>query len=87
LAYLNINSWGTGGDVREAEKWFYMAAKQGNAEAQFLLGVLALDQQFYWISPNEALMFLKRAERQGLPEARELFNQLCKEYPGCSDQQ
>ena len=30
-----LNFEGARRDAREAEKWFYLAAEQGNAEAQF----------------------------------------------------
>ena len=59
------------GDVNEAERWFRLAAKQGNAAAQHMLGIM------YWDNYNdldkdaaESLRWCRLAAKQGYSPAQ-----------------
>ena len=64
------------GDYTNAVKYFQQGAEQGDADAQFYLGVcyyfgLGVPQSY-----TEAVKWLKKAAKQGCPQAIEVLKQL-----------
>lgn len=54
----------------DAEKWFRLAAEQGDADAQFWLGTAYQRGWFGAFDDREALKWLSKAAAQGLPTAQ-----------------
>ena len=59
-----------GEDYEEAAIWFRKAAKQGNPDAQFMLGVMYRGGQGVTQDDREAASWFHRAAEQGEPEAQ-----------------
>jgi TPR repeat protein len=53
----------------DAEKWFRLAAAQGDADAQFWLGTAYRRGWFGGYDDREAFQWLRKAAAQGLPVA------------------
>jgi hypothetical protein len=61
-----------GSDVdpaRLAAQWYFEAARQGHAQAQYSLGILFLTGTGVVQSPEEANRWIERAAAQGHPDA------------------
>lgn len=66
----------------DADRWFRLAATQGNAEAQFWLGTGYEQGWFGGIDYNEAVKWLRRAADQGYPNAQFCLGQMYEEGHG-----
>ena len=67
-------------DYNEAVRWYRLAAEQGNAEAQFNLGVLAGAGHGMPRDLDAARHWLERAAKQGHEKAQvtlECYDQIC----------
>ncbi|MDK4554752.1 tetratricopeptide repeat protein [Kingella kingae] len=73
LAVLYQDGLGTKADIAQALMWYEKAAAQGNAEAQFMAGLLHSDQQQY----ERAVYWYTLAAKQGHVEAQ---NNLAARY-------
>jgi uncharacterized protein len=66
----------------DAEKWFRLAAAQGNANAQFWLGAAYQRGWFGAFDDQEALKWLRKAAAQGLPNAQFRLGQMYEDGEG-----
>jgi len=66
----------------EAEKWFRLAAAQGDADAQFWLGTAYQRGWFGGFDDREALQWLRKAAAQGLPNAQFYLGQMYEDGEG-----
>ena len=75
LGALYFNGDSVQKDYREAAKWFLQAARQGDADAQYSLGLI-YDQGGHGIEPDrkEALTWYLKAAEQGHEEAKQKLN-------------
>jgi TPR repeat protein len=64
------NGLGVDKDVAQAARWYYKAAIQGDADAQFSLAVIYLSGSTVSPSKSEAIDWLTRAAAQGHRYAR-----------------
>jgi len=60
----------------DAEKWFRLAAEQGDADAQFWLGIAYQRGWFGGFDDREAFQWLRKAAAQGLPDAQFSLGQM-----------
>jgi len=68
----------------DAEKWFRVAAAQGDADAQFWLGTAYQRGWFGAFDDREALKWVRKAAAQGLPPAQVCLGQMYEEGEGVS---
>ena len=66
----------------DAEKWFRLAAAQGDANAQFWLGAAYQRGWFGAFDDQEALKWLRKAAAQGLPNAQFRLGQMYEDGEG-----
>jgi len=66
----------------DAEKWFRLAAAQGDADAQFWLGAAYQRAWFGAFDDQEALKWLRKAAAQGLPNAQFRLGQMYEDGEG-----
>jgi len=66
----------------DAEKWFRLAAAQGDADAQFWLGTAYQRGWFGGFDDREALHWLRKAAAQGLPIAQFSLGQMYEDGEG-----
>jgi len=66
----------------DAEKWFRLAAAQGDADAQFWLGAAYQRGWFGAFDDQEALKWLRKAAAQGLPNAQFRLGQMYEDGEG-----
>jgi len=69
-------------DYGDADRWFRLAATQGNAEAQFWLGTGYEQGWFGGVDYGEALKWLRKAADQGHPNAQFCLAQMYEEGHG-----
>jgi TPR repeat protein len=65
-------------DVTAAETWYRAAALRAHASAQFNLGVMLLGTADTDEAVTEAISWLLRASRAGLPQAKDLTGQISR---------
>jgi TPR repeat protein len=81
--YLNgISQNGSIPDYGDAERWLRLAATQGDADAQFWLGIGYERGYFGTFDYREALKWLGKAAAQGLPDAQLSLGQMYEEGKG-----
>ena len=61
----------------EAVKWFQKAAEQGNATAQYILGVAYAEGKGVEQDYKEAVKWFQKAAEQGHAEAQENLRRYC----------
>ena len=61
---------GVNKDYDESAKWYRKAAKQGNAEAQFRVGIMFYNGEGVNADPREAVKWYRKAAEQGNAEAQ-----------------
>ena len=66
----------------DAEKWFRLAAAQGDANAQFWLGAAYQRGWFGAFDDQEAIKWLRKAAAQGLPNAQFRLGQMYEDGEG-----
>ena len=66
----------------DTEKWFRLAAAQGDADAQFWLGAAYQRGWFGAFDDQEALKWLRKAAAQGLPNAQFRLGQMYEDGEG-----
>ena len=66
----------------DAEKWFRLAAAQGDADAQFWLGTAYQRGWFGGFDDREAFQWLRKAAAQGLPNAQFSLGQMYEDGEG-----
>jgi TPR repeat protein len=66
----------------DAEKWFRLAATQGDADAQFWLGTAYQRGWFGGFDDREAFQWLRKAAAQGLPNAQFSLGQMYEDGEG-----
>jgi TPR repeat protein len=66
----------------DAEKWFRLAAAQGDADAQFWLGTAYQRGWFGEFDDREAFQWLRKAAAQGLPNAQFSLGQMYEDGEG-----
>jgi len=66
--YLSTNE-----NTEEAEDWYHKAAGQGNAEAQYQLGVMYLEGKGVMENSDKALEWISIAASQRHPEAVKVY--------------
>jgi len=66
----------------DAEKWFRLAAAQGDADAQFWLGTAYQRGWFGGFDDREAFQWLRKAAAQGLPDAQFSLGQMYEDGEG-----
>ena len=66
----------------EAEKWLKLAARQGDADAQFWLGIAHQRGWFGGFDDREALKWIRKAAVQGLPDAQFRLGQMYENGEG-----
>jgi len=66
----------------DAEKWFRLAAAQGDADAQFWLGKAYQRGWFGGLDDREAFQWLTKAATQGLPNAQFSLGQMYEDGEG-----
>jgi len=66
----------------DAEKWFRLAAAQGDADAQFWLGTAYQRGWFGGFDDREAFRWLRKAAAQGLPDAQFSLGQMYEDGEG-----
>ena len=82
-AYLHgVKSDGAIQHYGEAERWLQLAAAQGNADAQFWLGIGYRRGYFGAVDHREALQWLNRAATQGQPDAQYCLGQIFEDGDG-----
>ena len=69
----------------DAEKWFRLAAAEGNADAQFWLGTAYQRGWFGGFDDREALEWLRKAAAQGLPNAQFSLGQMYEDGEGVAE--
>ena len=75
-SYLQNHRGGLVPNYADADRWFRLAAMQGDAEAQFLLGT-GYEQGFFGaIYYQESLKWLRKSALQGLPDAQLCLGQM-----------
>ena len=74
---MYLNGRGVARDYKEALKWIKLAAEQGNADAQYALGLMYKDG--IGVRRNEILSYryLKKAVKNGKEEATDVLSALC----------
>ena len=65
-------------DHRIAAEWYWRAAEQGLALAQYRLAIIYRDGIGMQKDTKKAIFWLKKAAQQNLPEAIEQLNKLTK---------
>jgi hypothetical protein len=65
LGNMYRNGLGVDKDVAQAARWYYKAAVQGDADAQFSLAVIHLSGGTVSPGKSEAIDWLERAAAQG----------------------
>lgn len=60
-------------DMDEAVKWIRKAAEQGDAQAQYNLGVCYISGDGVVPNKQEAMKWLRKAAKQGHPQAKEIL--------------
>lgn len=73
-----LNGWGTKQDLKEAAWYFQYAAKEGDAQAAYHLGVCYEEGKGVEASREEAAKWYGRAAEQGLTEAADRLRELQK---------
>jgi TPR repeat protein len=63
-------------DDKEAVKWYRLAAAEGHARAQFLLGSMYDDGEGLPEDPKEAVKFYRLAAEQGHAKAQARLNEM-----------
>jgi hypothetical protein len=66
-------------DYKEAVKWYTKAAEQGDATAQFNLGVMYVNGQGVKKDYKEAVKWFTKAAQRGDPEIVNKASRMCKE--------
>src|SRR5262249_49674160 len=66
----------------EAEKWLRLAARHGDADAQFWLGTAYQRDWFGAFDDQEALKWVRKAAEQGLPTAQFCLGQMYEDGEG-----
>ncbi len=76
LGWYYMNGWGVARDRCSAVTWYYAAARQGDANAQFWLALAYLPPNGQGLRPDKlaAYQWASAAVAQDLPIARELFH-------------
>jgi len=69
----------------DAEKWFRLAATQGDADAQFWLGTAYQRGWFGGFDDREAFQWLRKAAAQGLPDAQFSLGQMYEDGEGAPE--
>jgi TPR repeat protein len=67
---------GVAKDDREAVKWYRKAAEQGNAPAQYSLGVMYEDGRGVTKDESEAVKWYRKAAEQGDADAKDALKDL-----------
>ena len=67
---MYVNGWGVPKDDKQAVKWYKLAADQGNAPAQFNLGVMYDKGEGLPEDDQQAVNWYRRAAEQGLEDAQ-----------------
>ena len=70
LVYLSANGQGVDQDYQEAAKWYQMAVDQGNALAQYNLGLMSFDGKGVTQDHEAAAKLYRLAAEQGLASAQ-----------------
>ena len=70
LALRHYRGQGTTRDYKEAVKWFRRAADQGDAAAQFYLGIMSAEGEGVPQNHGEAAKWFQLAADRGNPEAQ-----------------
>ena len=81
MCYLNGN--GVAENAYEAVKWFRKAAKQGDANAQNMLGMCYLNGNGVAEDENKAFSWCMKAARQELPVAMYNIGSFFEDGQGC----
>ena len=67
---------GVSQDYKESVKWYRLSAEQGDAEAQFNLGLMYSEGQGVPQDDKEAVKWYRLAAEQGDADAREIIESL-----------
>ena len=85
---MYYNGQGVAQDYSAAMKWFRMAADQGDADAQFNLGIMYKNGKGVPQNTSEALRWLHKAQVQGFYMAKQLIELIMQEVrETCASQQ
>jgi len=80
--YLTNQLSGPVPNYADADRWLRLAATQGDAEAQFWLGVGYDRGYFGGVDYTEALKWINKSAAQGLPDAQHELGQMYEEGNG-----
>ena len=70
------NGQGVPQDYQEAARWYRKAAEQGNANAQYNLGIMYYNGRGVPEDDSEAVRWFKKAAAQGYANAKKTLQQM-----------